>query len=215
MIDHKQKTKTVGKDTGTKVEYKIVNVVATVSMELEENLNLIEIVRKFPDSEYNPERFPGVVLRMENPRATYLIFASGKMVVTGLKDEDTAESVINEVLDIISSKVVELPDAEINIRNVVASGSIHKFIDLNLGALVLENSMYEPEVFPGLIYNFKEPKCNFLLFSTGSLVCTGARSSEDIEKALDLLVEKIDDSGIAKEKDEDEFDGTVDGLVFV
>ncbi|MHA1239965.1 MAG: TATA-box-binding protein, partial [Promethearchaeota archaeon] len=69
-------------ESDLKLDYKIENVVATVVMEITEKIDLVKIARKFEDVEYNPERFPGLVMRITDPKATFLIFSTGKMVIT-------------------------------------------------------------------------------------------------------------------------------------
>ncbi|MGA8856544.1 MAG: TATA box-binding protein, partial [Candidatus Bathyarchaeia archaeon] len=59
----------------------IENVVATAT--IHQNIDLNSIVRVFPGVEYRPEQFPGLVYRLKKPKATTLIFGSGKMVCTG------------------------------------------------------------------------------------------------------------------------------------
>ncbi|MBD3155685.1 MAG: TATA-box-binding protein, partial [Candidatus Aenigmarchaeota archaeon] len=48
-----------------------------------------------------------------------------------------------------------------------------------------------PEQFPGLVYRMKDPKVAFLLFSSGKIVCTGARKVEDVEFAVKALSKKL------------------------
>ncbi|GAH11486.1 unnamed protein product [marine sediment metagenome] len=60
----------------------------------------------------------------------------------------------------------------------------------------LENVEYEPEQFPGLVYRVKEPRVVMLLFGSGKIVCTGARSTEDASKAVEDLSEKLSSSGL-------------------
>ena len=63
-------------------------------------------------------------------------------------------------------------------------------MDLNLNslALELENTEYEPEQFPGLVYKLEGTRATFLLFSNGKIVCTGTRSESKLKEAVDLLV---------------------------
>ena len=72
--------------------------------------------------------------------------------------------------------------------------------DLNLNevatGLGLENVEYEPEQFPGLVYRLKEPKVAMLLFASGKIVCTGARSTEDASKAVEKLSEELSSLGL-------------------
>lgn len=157
------------------IDYKIENVVATVVVSVEDKIDLTTIARKHVDVEYNPERFPGLVMRIEEPRATILIFSTGKMVVTGMRRASEAEAVVDKAIKNIKLAGVEIGEPEITIQNIVASGDLHTHVDLNMGAIVMESAMYEPEVFPGLIYRMKDPKTVFLIFSTGKIVCTGIK----------------------------------------
>ena len=46
---------------------------------------------------------------------------------------------------------------------------------------------YEPEQFPGLVYRVEEPKAVILVFGSGKIVCVGARSTEDVSKAVEKV----------------------------
>jgi transcription initiation factor TFIID TATA-box-binding protein len=169
-------------------EWKVENVVATVVVDLGpsgEKIDLNQIVRKFPDCEYNPERFPGLVMRVLDPKATILIFSTGKMVVTGLRAAEEAGTVVANVIKRMKGAKVDIKaEPVITIQNIVASGDLHTHIDLNEASVIMENAMYEPEVFPGLIYRMAEPKTVFLIFSTGRIVCTGAKTKEIVGEAV-------------------------------
>ena len=180
------------------LDYKIENVVATVVMEITEKIDLNQIVRKHEDAEYNPERFPGLVMRITEPKATFLIFSTGKMVVTGLRRADQASAGVKKVMKKIRKAGIEVSNPKITIQNIVASGDLHTNIDLNMAAIVMEYAMYEPEVFPGLIYRMQEPKTVFLIFSTGRIVCTGAKNKEIVREAVLKLNREVRKLGIAK-----------------
>src|SRR5271157_592254 len=184
-----------------KATWKVENVVATVVLDLGssgEKIDLNQIARKFADCEYNPERFPGLVMRIADPKATVLIFSTGKMVVTGMREAAEAEAVVNNVIKKMKqAKVDTKSEPEITIQNIVASGDLHTYIDLNEASIIMENAMYEPEVFPGLIYRMQEPKTVFLIFSTGRIVCTGAKTKEIVGEAVEKLVEDVKNLGLA------------------
>ena len=185
-----------------KLDYKIENVVATVVMEITEKIVLTKIARKFEDTEYNPERFPGLIMRITEPKSTFLIFSTGKMVITGLRRADEASAGVKKVVKYIKKAGINVSNPEITIQNIVASGDLHTFIDLNLAAILMDNAMYEPEVFPGLIYRMKDPKTVFLIFSTGKIVCTGAKNKESVKEAVLKLNHVVRELGVAKEKEE-------------
>ena len=82
---------------------------------------------------------------------------------------------------------------EIKVQNIVASANLMKTLNLEAVALDLENTEYEPEQFPGLVYRLGEPKVVLLLFGSGKVVCTGAKTRGDaklgVERAYDRLKE--------------------------
>ena len=189
-------------ESDLKLDYKIENVVATVVMEITEKIDLVKIARKFEDVEYNPERFPGLVMRITDPKATFLIFSTGKMVITGLRRADEASAGVKKIIKSIKSAGINVSNPEITVQNIVASGDLHTFIDLNMAAIVMENAMYEPEVFPGLIYRMKDPKTVFLIFSTGKVVCTGAKNKKFVKEAFLKLNLRVRELDLAKKNEE-------------
>jgi len=200
-------------DFEKELDYKIENVVATVNVEITEKMDLNQIARKHGDAEYNPERFPGLVMRISDPKATFLIFSTGKMVVTGLRRADEAARGVEKAIKNIKKAGIKVANPEITIQNIVASGDLHTNIDLNMAAIVMENVMYEPEVFPGLIYRMKEPKTVFLIFSTGKIVCTGAKNSEVVKDAVLNLNRVVREMGI--NKDSGELDSEYEDISFI
>ncbi len=202
--DEKEAKKDVASDDRREevegADYKIENVVATVVVEITEKIDLNIIARKHADVEYNPERFPGLVMRILKPKATILIFSTGKMVVTGMRKASEADRVVEKVLKNIRKAGIKVSNPEITIQNIVASGDLHTNIDLNMAAIVMEYAMYEPEVFPGLIYRMQDPKTVFLIFSTGRIVCTGAKKKEIVREAVRKLNKEVRDLGVAKKE---------------
>jgi transcription initiation factor TFIID TATA-box-binding protein len=86
--------------------------------------------------------------------------------------------------------------AKIRIENVVASTSLGKELDLQSISKALEGAEYEPEQFPGLVYRMKSPKAATLLFRSGKVVCTGAKSLDEVRTAIDQLVKQIEAAGV-------------------
>ena len=86
--------------------------------------------------------------------------------------------------------------AFINIENVVASATLHQNIDLNSIVRVFPGVEYRPEQFPGLVYRLKKPKTATLIFSSGKMVCTGAKSERQARKAVMKVVDELKRNGI-------------------
>jgi transcription initiation factor TFIID TATA-box-binding protein len=181
-----------------KHDIRVVNIV--VSTSLEHDIPLEKMAATLSNTEYNPEQFPGLVIRVKEPKTSALIFNSGKVVCTGAKTlADVSESLkqIKKSLEKINVKITV--DPEINVQNIVASGSIGRDLNLNVLAMKLENTEYEPEQFPGLVYKLKgylpedqTQKATFLLFSNGKIVCTGTKSEVQVDLAVDKLLENLD-----------------------
>ncbi|MEK6904005.1 MAG: TATA-box-binding protein, partial [Nanoarchaeota archaeon] len=80
---------------------------------------------------------------------------------------------------------------KINVQNMVASGSIGMDLNLNMLAMDLEETEYEPEQFPGLVYKLPGTRATFLLFSNGKIVCTGTKSEVKLREAVDKLIQVL------------------------
>lgn len=189
------------------VEWKIENVVATVVARLEgdeKKIDLNKIARKYADTEYNPERFPGLVMRVADPKATILLFSTGKMVITGLRQASDAPVVASHAIALLEKARINVAkDPEVTIQNIVASGDLHVRVNLNEAAIIMENTMYEPEVFPGLIHRVQGPRAVFLIFSTGRIVCTGAKTKEIVGEAIAKLAADMRARGVTIEPGDD------------
>ena len=165
---------------------RIVNIV--VSTSLEHDVPLEKMAATLPNTEYNPEQFPGLVLRIKEPKTSALIFSSGKVVCTGAKSLKMVDESIAQIIESLKKINITIKiKPEIHVQNVVASGEIGMDLNLNVLAMKLDNTEYEPEQFPGLVYKLKEAKATFLLFSNGKIVCTGTKSEEQVHVAVEML----------------------------
>jgi transcription initiation factor TFIID TATA-box-binding protein len=165
------------------LDISVENVVATAT--LGQKLDLIAIMKVFRNVEYRPKKFPGLVFRLKRPKTATLIFSTGKMVCTGAKSEKLARSAIRKVVkELKDNGIIILGKPEIMIQNIVATANIHGKVDLEAAADMMENVMYEPEQFPGLIYRMVDPKVVILIFASGKMVCTGAKSAEMVDVAV-------------------------------
>lgn len=176
----------------------IENVVASTT--LAEEFDLQKIEAGLEKSEYNKAKFPGLVYRIESPKAAFLIFTSGKVVCTGAKNiKNTNIAIINlaNTLRSIGCEKIN-PEPEVHIQNIVATADLETNLNLNtiVIAFGMENVEYEPEVFPGLVYRLGDPKIVVLIFSSGKLVITGGKSPEDCEKGLQIIKKEFDNLGL-------------------
>lgn len=176
--------------TKSKFDIKIENIVASTSLGI--RIPLEKMVKHLEGTEYEPEQFPGLVYRMKNPKVAMLIFSSGKIVCTGARSMQDVKKVIRTIVARLKEKKIGEPKKYvIQVENIVASAKLEGGLNLDKIAFELEESEYEPEQFPGLVMRMKNPKVAFLLFSSGKVVCTGARNFADVEYAIKSISKKI------------------------
>jgi len=150
-------------------------------------------------------------MRIREPKTTALVFASGKMVVTGAKSEDDSKLASRKYARIIQKLGFNAKFSDFKIQNIVGSCDIKFPIRYVLGAVTtmstwltvysLEGlashhhtfSSYEPELFPGLIYRMMKPKIVLLIFVSGKIVLTGAKVREEIYQAFELIYPVLSD----------------------
>ena len=162
---------------------KIENVVASASLNVP--IKLEKLVSNLDNVEYEPEQFPGLVLRLKDPKAAALIFSSGKVVCTGAKSPKDSKLVISKIVTKMNKIGIRIPKGyKVQLENIVASAKLNRELNLNNIAFSLENTEYEPEQFPGLVYRMDDPRVTFLLFGSGKVICTGGRSIEDVKRAV-------------------------------
>ena len=86
--------------------------------------------------------------------------------------------------------------AQVRIENVVASASLNQRIDLKAVVKSYPGVEYRPEQFPGLVFRLKKPKTATLIFNSGKMVCTGAKSEREARGAVMKVIDELKRSGI-------------------
>jgi len=174
----------------TNFNIKIENIVASAPLGV--RVPLEKIIENIEGTEYEPENFPGLVYRVKDPKAAMLIFSSGKVICTGARSIAEVRKAVEKVARMIRSLKIDVPKKyKIQIENIVASAQIPARLDLDKIAFELENSEYEPNQFPGLVFRMTDPKAALLLFGSGKVICTGIRKIEDVEYALNFVFKKV------------------------
>lgn len=161
-------------------------MVATVNLDCP--LDLKKIALHARNAEYNPKRFAAVIMRIRDPKSTALIFASGKMVVTGCKSEMDSKHAARRYGRILQKLGFVVTFKEFKVQNMVGSCDV-KF-PIRLEGLAHTHGIfcsYEPELFPGLIYRMVDPKIVLLIFVSGKVVLTGAKKREEIYSAFENI----------------------------
>ena len=169
------------------VKTKIQNIVLSVTYEGTE-FNLERLAKSIDSTVYDPESFPGVIYKSENPRASFLIFASGKMNCVGARSVADAKLAIKKLTKKLSKARIKVKTEPIlKVQNIVASLDFGRKFDLEHIAIRFENAEYDPETFPGLVFRLDDPKAVLLLFVSGKGVCAGVKSVRDVNRAAQKI----------------------------
>lgn len=172
----------------------IQNVVASTA--IGQGLDLQTVALDLEGSDYDPDQFPGLVYQVVEPHAAALIFRSGKIVCTGADSVENVHEAIGIVFEELADLGIEVREnPDIEVQNIVTSGDLGEMLNLNAIAigLGLENTEYEPEQFPGLVYRLDEPEVVVLLFGSGKTVITGGKTPQDAEAAIEMIISRLTD----------------------
>ncbi|ACL16653.1 TATA-box-binding protein [Methanosphaerula palustris] len=176
---------------------KIENIVA--SAKVTDHLDLPAIASQLEGAEYDKKRFPGVVIRIKDPKIAALVFNSGKVVLTGAKSIDILDRGIALLSDMLRAIGVEIDGTPTyTVQNIVTSADLGSTINLNKIAVGfnLNKIEYEPEQFPGLVYRLDDPKVVLLLFGSGKMIITGGKHTVDAERAVQRIMSDLTGLGL-------------------
>lgn len=163
--------------------FEVVNVVA--STRLSRSFRLEVVAEAIPAASYETERFPGIIYRRTNPRATIILFSNGKYVSTGTKSEREARKALKVTLpEIVRAEGSPARMRPVETVNIVATGDFGERLNLASVLYDFPEASYEPESFPGLVVH-NEDGSVVLLFGTGSFVCSGSRSERLARRAVE------------------------------
>jgi len=173
----------------------IVNMVGSGSLGKELDLQSVYGSIGHPLAKYDPEMYPAVYLRITDDSALVTLYRSGKYIITGATSEEEMYSERDQLLEFLADiGITENPeDIEFSIKNCVCSGEVNSELELSKVSigLGLENTEYEPEQFPGVIYRPETHNGVALIFSSGSVIITGCKSLQASEKMFVELKERL------------------------
>ena len=178
-----------------KPRIEVQNIVAFVDLKTE--LDLERLAFELPDSEYNPDRFPALIVKFKQPKISFLVFRNGKMNCTGADHISKIEEGVAKLVKMLRDLGIEIKkDPKITVTNVVATVDLGLVMNLDEIALNIENVEYEPEQFPGLVYKPYESTVSVLIFGTGKLVVAGLRDASEARGVVDGLLERLKEAGL-------------------
>ena len=175
-------------DEEEETEYRIVNIIGSMSFGTRVDLN--KVATSVRNAEYNPKKFPAVILRIFEPKATALVFENGKCNVIGCPSEELTFLASKKFARIIKLLGYTVTIKDFKMSNLVTTVDFH--IPIHLESLATAKGhrvfvQYEPEIFCGLVYRMAQPSLTFIIFVSGKVIITGAKSREEIEEGIKYI----------------------------
>ena len=168
------------------MNYKIVNIVAY--SKIKGNIDIETLSYLLPNSQYEPEQFPGLIYRKEE--YTIIMFFSGKISSHGTKTIQKSKKAIINVIEEITGKNCILGSKKhekIIIVNIVSTADMKRRIDVESFSDEVSGTMYEPEQFPGVIFKPYQNSLTALIFRSGKIVVVGAKNRKSLLNCYKLL----------------------------
>lgn len=172
----------------------VVNAVGSGSLGRELDLSVVADDLG-ANADFDPDRYPGMYICISEDAPLVTVYRTGKYIVTGADSIDKLEVFNEKLIDLLSDNgIIKRDDVDwFKIQNLVCTTDFDQ--KLNLSALAiglgLNQTEYEPEQFPGLIYRNPSLDCVILIFSTGKAVLTGSNDLDNVEAASDHLKHEL------------------------
>jgi transcription initiation factor TFIID TATA-box-binding protein len=174
------------------------NVVGTAKVfcsSLPFDLQLIHSI--LPNSTFKKKKFAAITIRLFDPHCTVLLFASGKMVLTGCRDFLLCVLATHKVIAILRQAIpcVDFECSVIQMQNIVGHVDMdldHQNIDLDLFYKQYNiECTFQRSMFPGLVYRSQNSSVVMLIFASGRVVITGGKCLHSINAAWNALKQKL------------------------
>jgi transcription initiation factor TFIID TATA-box-binding protein len=153
-------------------------------------LDLEFIARNSFNVEYKWKNINYVIKRLRNPRCTCKIFSNGNIGITGCRSIEQCDIAIRKIARMIQKLGYEVKITNKEVTNMVGSFNFGSTIDLEvLTTSIGQNAIFEPELFPGLIY--KADTCSILVFRSGKIIITGFKCKKQLNDAFEIIFIKF------------------------
>lgn len=167
----------------------VQNIVCTAKLSNEINLLKIFETTSSINIFYDPKHFNAMIIKIKYPKATGLLFHTGKIVCIGAKSIADTMNFLSLISNLLIKSGYHSTICDLKICNVVGSGSLNSNLDLiSLAKTYKKYVEYEPELFPGARLCFPGIKGTAILFHTGKIIVTGLKSESDMRKFYNRVV---------------------------
>ena len=152
------------------MDLKIQNLVITCNLNCELDMEYLKTT--LDNYNYNKYRFNGGILKLNDPKCTFLLFRTGKIVCLACKNMQDVQISLDKLKQLLIGYKIEI--THLKVVNVVGSFNFGRRINIPNFCKMTKNATYEPEIYPAAIYESQIGKS--LIFHTGKIIITGCKS---------------------------------------
>jgi len=189
--------------------FRITNVVCHGNIGRKVDLDELysKILRSYSEFNFSPllsfeyqEWCKRFVFRLKEPKGVFLLFESGKFVITGCKDERNAMNVAMRVKKELKRYGLEIEQLNVRVNNIVVHGNFKRAIKVEKAVKVLQKiynklPIYEPDQFPAIIHKYEDGS-SLLLFPSGTVILSGLKDKKRGEERLNNLYRILEDNNV-------------------
>ena len=170
----------------------VVNIAAVGDLGVEVDIEQLASNSELPVSRYDYEN-NAAFFRFEEDGKLVILYTSGKYILRGGDDFDKMHQVNDRFLSYLTEMGLDFSNPSLEVKNVVSVGNLEKDIELNalMIGLGLEDTEYEPEQFPGLVYRVPDSEVVLLVFGSGRMVCTGGKNEQNLVEGVKHIEKEL------------------------
>lgn len=174
--------------------FSLANVVGSLRLEQEFDLSVLSM--DLENTEYHPDTYSSMIYRpFEERSVSVLTPSSGRLAIAGAKSKRELNDAVDQFLTALSGLGIEINKTsdDILIQNMIATYDFGREFDLSILAISIDlnDIEYEPEQFPGIIYQSCGGNSTILIFTSGKVVVAGSNTYLEIIQARDELHERL------------------------
>lgn len=170
--------------------FTIQNIISTASL-YSKSVDLWKI-SKLEYVKYDPKHLNAAIIRIQNPKATGLLFSSGKVVCVGTKTAKDNREAVEKFSELLKTFNYSSKVTHYTIHNYVGSFNIGSPINVTQLAKTHKFVQYEPELFPGAVIRFSKSKPTALVFFSGKVILTGLKSEAEMRRFYKQIISVLD-----------------------
>lgn len=161
---------------------RVTNIVCTCNFNT--SIYLPKFIVEYPFCEWNRKKFAAATIRFSDPKSTCLLFGSGRIVCTGARTLNAARVTILQACHLVRCAGYSPKVSDFKVQNIASSFEFSSSINLDqLFNKYPEETNYEPELFPALIFRPSiQNNGVYLIFESGRVVITGCKSMESVHE---------------------------------